>query len=168
MLGAACHTRRPSRTARAGEPWFASKRTASASGRVPFVPSKRVLRARGGQVCRARPAAARRALHLGEQRERAREWQPVRGPTQASGGRLQVAARHVEPCESGEGLGIRGNVAEREAIGVASRSGAPAGELEVAEQRLHVGRALGAAAGGHGEPHRGDGAVHVAVKLAEV
>ena len=39
MLGAACHTRSPSRTDRFGEPWFASKSTASASGRVPFLPS---------------------------------------------------------------------------------------------------------------------------------
>ena len=60
------------RTARAGEPWFASNSTASASGACRRRRSSRVLHARGGQVGRrGRARLPERPLDLGQQGERA-------------------------------------------------------------------------------------------------
>ena len=168
MLGAACHTRRPRRTRSARRTVVRLEEDGLGVRSRSALAEQGVLNARGGQVCprcpdvpAARSTSASRvsALVSGSRSvpRRRRAAADFRSPLATS-----------SACESGEGLGKGGRFSEGEAVGVAGGSGPPAGELEIAEQRLHVGGALGAAAGGHGESHRGDRARHIATELAEV
>ena len=121
------------------------------------------------EVAPARGATAGRQLGLAEldrvlrQREQRRDLLPAgdrAGEVAAGGGQARP------PGERGDVVRHGG---ERRAV-CAARLGEPAaGELEVAQQRLHVGEVLArAAAGRDGARHRVGGPGEVAVQLAEV
>ena len=81
----------------------------------------------------------------------------------------EVAARGLDLRQPDLGRRMVRQHEQRLAIRDRGRAEVAAGELEVAEQRLHVGRVLGRpAAGRDGELHRGNRAAQVAVQLAEV
>ena len=110
MLGAARQTRRPSRTARGRRAVVRLEQHGLGVRRVPSPPEQRAAaRARRpGRPPRPRGLPGR-PLDLGQQGERGREREPVRRRDAGERRPLQVAARRVEPCESGQGRGKPGS-----------------------------------------------------------